>query len=185
VRRILLACAPASALMAGCVIDVLREDEVGESPRCEAAHFWPREFAEREDTLLELLNDIRLEGGMCGATLQNPVDAVALSPELKCAARLHAVDIATTGTLGHRGSDGSDTQARVDAALYDNIPSAELLAADFTDPERVLEAWAESPEHCEEVFRARSDEVGIGYGENEDGDAAAWVVVFGELRHKE
>jgi uncharacterized protein YkwD len=169
----------------GCVIDVLREDDVGESERCEAAHFWPYDFAAREDDMLDVLNDTRLEGGMCGGVVANPVDAVALSPELRCAARLHAVDIATTGNLRHRGSDGSDTQARVDAALYENIPSAELLAADFVDPQEALDAWVASPEHCEEVFKARSDEVGIGYGENEDGDRSAFVIVFGELRDKE
>jgi uncharacterized protein YkwD len=183
VRRLILSCT--TIVLGGCVIDVLREDDVGEARRCEAAQFWPREFAEREDTLLELVNDTRLEGGMCGDAVRNPVDAVALSPALKCAARLHAVDIATTGDLGHRGSNGTDTQARVDAAGYENIPSAELLAADFVDPQDALDAWLASPEHCEEIFRARSDEMGIGYGENEDGDATAWVIVFGELRHKD
>jgi uncharacterized protein YkwD len=170
-------------ILGGCVIDVLREDDVGESQRCEAAHFWPREFAEREDTLLELVNDTRLEGGMCGGVVRNPADAIVLSPALRCAARLHAVDVATTGELDHRGSDGTDTQARVDAALYENIPTAELLAADFVDPQEALDTWKGSPEHCNEIFRARTDEIGIGYGENENGDATAWVIVFGELRH--
>jgi uncharacterized protein YkwD len=175
----------ASVILGGCVIDELREDDVGESRRCEAAQFWPYAFAEREDALLELVNDTRLEGGVCGDAVRNPVDAVLLSPALKCAARLHAVDIATTGDLAHRGSDGTDTHARVDAALYDNIPSAELLAADFVDPQATLDEWKGSPEHCNEIFRARTDEIGIGYGENEDGDSTAWVIVFGELRDKE
>lgn len=169
----------------GCVIDVLREDDVGESQRCEAAHFWPRDFAEREDALHGLIDAARLRGGMCGEGVRDPVDTLALAPALRCAARLHAVDIATTGKLGHRGSDGSDTQARVDAALYDNVPSAELVAADFTAPQDVLDAWLASPEHCNEIFDGRTAELGIGYGENEDGDRTGWVIVFGELRHED
>jgi uncharacterized protein YkwD len=182
VRRALICTA---ILTSGCVIDVLREDEVGDSVRCEAAQLWPYEFAEREDAMLELVNDTRSEGGTCGDTVANPVDLVDLSPALKCAARLHAVDIATTGKLGHTGSDGTDTQARADAALYENIPGAELVAADFVDPQDALDAWQGSPEHCNEIFKARSDEIGIGYGENEHGDRSAWVIVFGELRNKE
>ena len=173
------------ALLGGCVIDVLGEDDVGESQRCEAAHFWPRDFTSKEDELLELVNDVRLEGGMCGDAVRNPVDALVLSPALRCAARLHAVDLATTDELGHRGSDGTDVQARVDAALYDNIPSAELVAADFVQPQDALDAWLASPEHCNEIFKARTAEIGIGYGENEDGDRTRWVLVFGELRHED
>ena len=172
-------------LVTGCAIDVVGKDEVGESRRCEAAQWWPHDFTAKEDDLLELFNDARVMGGMCGETEHSPVDAVSLSPELRCAARLHATDIATTQNLSHTGSDGLGTVARVDATLYDNIPSAELLAADYARADEVIDAWLASEEHCNEVFRGRTDEIGVGYGENEDGGAAAWVVVVGELRNPE
>jgi uncharacterized protein YkwD len=172
-------------VLSGCVIDVVGEDDVGESRRCEAAKWWPHDFAAKEDELLELINDERVKGGKCGDVEHNPVDAVLPSPEIKCAARLHAVDLATTERLGHVGSDGLGTIARVDASLYENIPTAELLGADYARADETLDAWLDSPEHCTEIYRARTDEIGIGYGENEDGGAAAWVVVFGEIRHPE
>ena len=171
--------------LAGCVIDVVRQDDVGDAERCEAAEFWPHAFADREDALFELINDARGMGGMCGEEAKNPVTQVALAPALRCAARLHAVDLATMQQLSHEGSDGSGTVDRVDAALYEDVPTAELLAADFTDAELALEAWLDSPEHCQEIHRARTDEIGVGYGENEDGSATGWVVLFGELRREE
>ena len=68
--------------------------------------------------------------------------------------------------------------------LDDHVTDA-LIRDDLEKLLTRADAWRDSPEHCAEIFRARTDEIGIGFGENEDGSAAAWVVVFGELRHKE
>jgi uncharacterized protein YkwD len=170
------------AIQTGCIIDVLREDPVGEAAACEAARRWPRAYAEREDELLDLVNEVRAGGGTCGEALQNPVPDLELSPELRCAARVHATDLAESGGLEHEGSDGSTTLSRVDRAQYDGIPKHELLAADFLDPQAVLAAWLGDPSHCEPLFDPTIDAFGVGHAMSANEDAAAWVLLTGENR---
>ncbi len=112
----------------------------------------------------------------------NPVPDLVLAPPLRCAARRHAVDQAESGELGHQGSDGSSTLSRVDLAQYDDVPVHELLAGDFTDPERVVEAWLGSTVECEAIFDTRIDEFGLGYARSPSGGTTAWVLLTGEFR---
>lgn len=172
----------AAVLLPGCVIDVVGEDDVGDAPGCEAARRWPHVYADREEILLDLVNDARVVGGMCGEQRVSPVPAVAMAPALRCAARVHAVDIADSEMLSHTGTDGSSQFDRIDRAQYPDIPKAELLAADFTDPAEVLEAWLGDPVSCDALFDTRIGEIGIGHAENEDGDATGWVLWTGEIR---
>jgi uncharacterized protein YkwD len=167
---------------AACIIDELREDDVGDAEACEAAMRWPRPYAEREDILFELINDTRARGGECGGAGRNPVADVELSPELRCAARVHATDLSEHGTLSHDGSDGSTTLTRVDRAEYLGLPRSEVLAADFDDPQAVLDAWLSNPAHCDALFEAQIDEIGIGYAETFRGDTSAWVLLTGQQR---
>lgn len=174
--------AGAAVLLAGCVIDVVGEDEVGDAPGCEAARRWPHVYADREEVLFDLVNDARAVGGMCGDQAESPVPGLDLAPALRCAARVHAVDLADNEMLSHTGSDGSSQFDRIDRAQYPEIPKAELLAADFTDPAEVLEAWLDDPVSCAVLYDTRITEVGIGHAENADGDATGWVLWTGETR---
>jgi uncharacterized protein YkwD len=170
------------SLAGGCIIDELREDEVGDAEACEAAVRWPHAYGDREDILFDLINDTRARGGMCGEATRNPVSAVAMSPELRCAARIHATDLSERGRLSHEGSDGSTTLGRVDRAGYLGLPKHEVLGADFDDPELLLDAWLANPAHCEAIFDPKIDEIGIGHAETFDGDATAWVLLTGQER---
>jgi uncharacterized protein YkwD len=165
-----------------CVIDEVGDDEVGEALACEAARRWPRAYAAEEDRLLELVNDQRSRGGECDGVTRNPVADVETSPELRCAARLHATDLSLGTTLGHEGSDGSTTLTRVGRADYPGLVRHELLASDFEDAAPVLHAWLGSPPHCNAIFDRRIVEIGIGHSATIDGDSTAWVVLTGEPR---
>ncbi len=160
-----------------CVIDELEESEVGDADYCRAAQRWPHAFADREDVLLYEVNRARGRGGMCGDSVMNPVEALTIAPALHCAARVHAVDLSRKGTLTHEGSDGSTTLSRVDDAQYPGVALHEVLAADYRDPQLVLEAWLASGEHCRAIYSASADELGIGYAQSDSGDATAWVLL--------
>ncbi len=165
-----------------CVIDELRDDDVGDAPACEAARRWPETFGAREDVLFEEIVELRRRGGTCGDAKLNPLPTIEISPELRCAARLHATHLAEAGTLSHEGRDGSSPLHRVTLAGYDGVPIHELLAGDFDDPLEVLQAWRDHPETCRVFHDSRVDEVGIGHAESASGDAAAWVLLTGERR---
>lgn len=167
---------------AACVIDEVREDEVGEAPGCSAAQTWPNDWGGREDALLEAVNDARAMGGMCRGAMANPVPDLELAPALRCAARLHAVDQAYEGTLDHVGNDGSTTLSRIDRAQYLGVPTFELLAGDFLDPQAVVDAWASSDAECDALYDASAQEFGPGFARSVEGDRVAWVLLVGERR---
>lgn len=174
----------ASLLLAlsGCVIDEVREDDVGEAPGCRAAALWPHDWGAREDELLAEINFARAVGATCGDRERPPVPDLLVAPALRCAARRHAVDQAEAGDLSHEGTDGSDTFSRVDLAQYPGVPTHELLAGDFLDPEAVVEAWLASPEECDALLDASATELGPGFARSQDGGATAWVLLVGEAR---
>ena len=172
-----------SVVSSGCVIDELSDDDVGEAQACEAARAWPESYAENEAMLLDLVNEARSRGGQCDGTPTNPVPDLQVAPALRCAARLHATYLADAQQLSHEGDGGSSTLARVDRAEYDGIPKHELLAADFTDPSAVLDAWLQSPSHCRALYDPMLVELGIGYAQSFQGDAAAWVLLTGQPRN--
>lgn len=169
-------------LTCSCVIDELRDDDVGDAPACQATARWQHDWGDREDALLDAVNAVRATGAMCGDRTRDPVPALELAPALRCASRLHAVDQAYGGTLSHDGNDGSTTLSRVDTAQYDGVPSHELLAGDFLDAEAVVDAWLQSPAECDALLDTRAAELGPGFARSEDGSATAWVLLIGELR---
>lgn len=172
---LLLACS-------GCVIDELREDDVGDAPGCDSAMRWPHDWGAREDELLDAVNAVRATGATCGEQTRDPVPDLELAPALRCAARRHAIDQSRAGNLSHEGTDGSDPLARVDLAQYDGVPTHELLAADFLEPDDVVQAWLASEGECRALLDASAAEFGPGFARSEDGGETAWVLLVGELR---
>jgi uncharacterized protein YkwD len=171
-----------SMLPAGCVIDELREDDVGDAPYCDAAAQWPTHYAELEDELLDVLNAIRVRSGQCGDVMQSPASILDMQPQLRCAARHHATFLATQDAVGHQGHDDTTPAHRVGYAGYEGLAQHELIARDFTDPAEVIEAWLANPEHCRSLYRRGVEHVGIGHSRNAAGDTTAWVVLTGRDR---
>ena len=62
------------------------------------------------------------------------------------------------------------------------MPTHELLAGDFLDPEAVVEAWLGSQEECDALLDASAAEFGPGFARSQDGGATAWVLLVGERR---
>lgn len=175
--------AAATLLVASsCVIDEIRKDEVGDAPACRATSLWTHDWGNREDALLDAINDVRATGATCGDRTRDPVPDLEVAPALRCAARRHAVDQTEGATLSHDGNDGSSTLSRIDLAQYDGVPSHELLAGDFLDAEAVVEAWLASPTECEALLSSTAAEFGPGFARSQDGDVATWVLLIGELR---
>ncbi len=166
----------------GCVIDEVREDEVGDAPACGAAAIWPNDWGGREDALLEAVNAVRATGATCGDRVRDPVPDLELAPALRCASRLHAVDLSEMGTLSHDGSGDGTTLSRVDLAEYRGVPTHELLAGDFLDPQEVVDAWLSSAAECDALLDSTAAEFGPGFARSLDGGATAWVLLIGELR---
>lgn len=164
------------------MIDELTETDVGDERYCAGAARWPNDYAALEDDLVDEIDDLRRRGATCGEVRYNPVAPLEVVPELHCAARLHATDLAKAKTVGPDGSDGSTPLSRANLSGYDGIPRYEMTAANFTHANDVLDTWLEEPVHCAALLDRKLRHLGVGHSKNAKGDATATVVSLGEPR---
>lgn len=143
-------------------------DDVGEASYCEDVAEWEGDWSELELDLIQEVNAARGLGGECDGDDIKPDVILDLAPELRCAARKQARDMARQGELGHVGSDSSEFPERAADAGYAGIPRAEILAVGFGDAPAVFDQWVTSEEHCPVVYDRDNDEVGAGVFQTQD-----------------
>lgn len=116
-----------------------------------------------EDELLALVQTLRTSGGeLCGGTEPSaPVSALRVDPRLLCAARVLAVDLATTGNLGLVDSSGRTSEDRLALAGYD----FELWTESYgrgAGPRGALDAMLSDADVCARLVASDYLEVGVG-----------------------
>lgn len=170
--------------VAGC------DPQTGDDPRdaavpdveaCEAARGWSRTWAGLEDEVVARIDDARDRGADCGDAGKLPVaPPLEVNGALVCAARVHALSMATRGFTGHVDPDGVDPIMRAEAAGYDGT-IVEHWAAGPDDPRALVqELWLRSPLHCADLVTRDFIEIGVGHVEVADGELDhVWVVVLG------
>lgn len=131
------------------------------------------------DQVLARLNQIRAEGGRCGASEFPPGERLKRSLELDAAARAHAEDMARNSFLAHTGSDGSNPGERASRYGYDWRVVAENVASGQTSADDIAATWLDSPGHCANLRDPKYTETGIAYALNPgDGRDIYWVQVY-------
>lgn len=143
---------------------------VPDSPRCEPVANGRLTLA--ETSLLAEINRLRAEGGRCGALTFLPAGPLHFAPSLRCAARLHAVDMVTRMYLGAIDPDGRGTGARL--AEVEHTASSFAQAVGFaraTADDREFEpaaaadiaaTWADNPSTCWQLRARELTEIGVG-----------------------
>jgi uncharacterized protein YkwD len=132
------------------------------------------------DRVFQRLNEIRAEGGSCGATEFPPARPLTRSSALDEAARAHAGDMAQNSFLAHTGSDGSDPGERATRAGYEWHTIAENVASGQTSADDIAATWLDSAGHCANLRDAKYSEAGIAYAVNPgDGRDIYWVQLYG------
>jgi uncharacterized protein YkwD len=108
-----------------------------------------------EDQVFALVNQRRAEAGLAPYTR---------ATELDVAARTHSLDMATTGYVGHTGTDGSAPVDRTRAAGYDSTYVGENAAAGAATAEGVMDLWMNEPPpavHRANILKTEYKEIGI------------------------
>jgi uncharacterized protein YkwD len=94
------------------------------------------------------------------------------------AAMRHACDMVANDFFDHRGSDGSTSQRRVQAAGYRDCIVAENLAWGYPQSRQIIDGWMKSPGHRRNMLHPRIEEFGVGITQGPKGPY--WVLVVGK-----
>jgi uncharacterized protein YkwD len=134
-----------------------------------------------EGEVLALTNAERAAGADCGSEGSfAPADPLAAQEQLRCAARVHARDMAVRDFFGHTNPDGLDPFDRIDASGYGWMAAGENIAAGQSTPADVVDGWMRSDGHCANIMRPEFTHLGVGYYfQIDDTYRHYWTEVFG------
>jgi uncharacterized protein YkwD len=113
--------------------------------------------------VLQLVNEVRARGTLCGVRAFVPVGPVRSSTALEKVAYGHAVDMAEHDYFEHQDLAGRTPADRVRAAGYHEKLVGENIAYGPKSPDEVVRGWLDSPGHCENIMDSRFAETGITY----------------------
>lgn len=119
-----------------------------------------------EKRVIEVINDMRTKGTLCGEIIYRPAKPIAWNDKLRKAALYHSSDMAQKGFLGHTGSDGSSTEERLSKVGYKWITFGENVGEGYQSPEELVKGWMESPSHCKNIMNPEFKEAGAAYAKN-------------------
>lgn len=148
--------------------------DVPNTTRCAPVASWTASWVNFEAEVLRLTNVARQTARVCGTTTYNAAPALGASPQLRCAARLHAKDMQDKNYFSHTSLDGTSFSQRITAAGYTWRTVGENIAAGYPSPQAVVDGWIASAGHCQNLMNPSFTQLGVGfYGNNR------WVQDFG------
>lgn len=106
--------------------------------------------------IIELANSDRKSQGL---------SPLKQNPELSLAANLKLDDMIQNGYFDHVSPEGVSPWHFVNKAGYVYAAAGENLALNFSDPQKVEQAWMDSPEHRGNILNPRFSEIGIAQKE--------------------
>jgi len=129
--------------------------------------------------VVQLINEARRHPRQCGRKRLPVAAPLRSSSALQRAALAHARDMAASGYLDHKGSDGTWPADRVTRAGYSWMAVAENVAAGAPTAEEVVNGWLASPGHCANLMSSRYSSTGVAYAFNPASEKGTyWVQVF-------
>ena len=129
---------------------------------------------EFDQSILKLVNIERTNRGL---------DPLSIDIQLDQAANLHNDEMVRADMMSHQLPGEASLGDRVRATGYSWTRVGENIAAGYTTPEAVVEAWMNSTGHKENILNPEFTHIGIGYefapdNKNADFDVY-WTQVFG------
>ncbi|KAB8143415.1 CAP domain-containing protein [Chloroflexia bacterium SDU3-3] len=123
----------------------------------------------QEQQTLDLINGLRRDAGCSDlkavGTLQN-------------AAAAHNIDMITNNFFDHDSSDGSSFSVRITKYGYKWSLLGENIAAGYTTPASVVNAWKNSPGHYANIVNCKFQDTGLSAKADSEG-TLYWTQDFG------
>ena len=151
---------------AGVEIDP-RWADVPDNDYCMGVKEWTEEQAILEDLLLESVNEVRARGGNCGSRgTYPPTHPLEMDTALRCAARVHSLDMDERQFFSHDSPTGETAWYRIAQAGFGSTPVGENIAMGSSTVEGVMAQWLNSDGHCANILNASYYYMGAGVYES-------------------
>jgi uncharacterized protein YkwD len=146
---------------------------------CDPARDWDAAHGELEAQMLERIEAHRSTGADCGDYGRfRPAGSLAQDGALRCAARVHALDMHMQGYVAHLNTDEETAADRVARAGGRFLTLAETIAAGQASSDRVVdEIWIGSAGSCATLMGDAYTAIGVGGFVDDDG-FGWWTVVI-------
>lgn len=153
--------------------------DVPDNAYCSSVADWDPQWAEFEETLLELTNQARSAGANCGQYGNfPPAPPLTMDPALRCAARIHSEDMAVRDFFAHVNPSGEDPFDRMQMAGYTFFTAGENIAGGSGTPAGAMDQWMGSDGHCKNIMNPDFKHFGGGF--YPDGPyGTGWTQTFG------
>lgn len=164
-KRLLLACTVA-LLVVGCNYDdgtPEYDDSIPDNSYCRPVSSWDPAWLDWENEIVTLLNEERDRGASCGGEPFGSTGPLQVSPELRCASRVHSKDMHDRQFFDHTNPDGDGPSDRFGYAGWSGSGWGENIIAGYSSPEAMVAGWMESPGHCRNIMNPTFTHVGLGY----------------------
>ncbi len=130
---------------------------------------------------LAAVNQLRLNGCVCGTESLPATQAIVWNTQLYDAALSHAKDMQARNYFSHTSPSGENVYHRLIASGYISKTSniltyGENIAFGEFDLATAVQKWVDSPSHCANLMRDTYQEMAIAHEGN------YWVQVFGAKR---
>lgn len=156
------------------------ESDVPDIEYCAGVSAWPEDARAFEAEVVVRVNEARAQGATCGNEPFAATGPLVMEARLRCAARVHSLDMVTRGFFDHVNPDGEDPFVRMEHAGYSFQAAGENIAAGQTTPQEVVDGWLQSPGHCSNIMSPDFTEIGVGYVfAPEDQFPHYWTQTFG------
>lgn len=173
----MLLVAAAAATAAGCDSG---SSQVPEGVYCDPVASWPSERQAWESRMLDLFNQARAVGATCGANgYQGPTGPLTMDPALRCASRVHSMDMHDRGFFDHTNPDGLGPRERFELAGWSGGGWGENIIAGYGSAEAAFDGWMLSDGHCSNIMNPDFNQVGIGWFNGSSGFGDYGTAGFG------
>lgn len=153
---------------------------------CPGIDSWTAEEAAQEAEMLRLVNVARSANRNCGSKGSFPaVPPVAFDPQLQCAARRHAKDMADRQYFNHNTQGSGQTAGeRIESTGYKDIAGGENIAAGPDLADVANAGFMRSDGHCANIMNKDYNQLAIGCykARGKSQYTYYWVQDYGTIR---
>lgn len=139
-------------------------DEVPDNGYCRPVANWDPAWVQLESEVLQLVNEYRARGADCGSAGSfGSAPALVMQPALRCAARVHSMDMAERDFFSHTNPSGESPWDRFERAGYSYSRAGENIAGGSATAQGTMDQWMNSDGHCANIMNPNFEEIGVGY----------------------